>query len=534
MNRNALSTTLLLLAAIALAVVSSQCLDQGVGVTPTANGHPAGQWQFAVEMHAWDLDAWAREHPDAPTPGAAMWWTWAQLNPRDGVYRWDIVDDYRDKAKALGRDFHFSVLPMVDWGEDGTPAWVYVKYQNEPYRTCDDAPYPAWHEMGWKAEWHRFIGALAERYDGDPDVVSIWISTALYGETVTTQKGRACSLGEGRNPGRYFSETLDAYAGAFAETPLYMILTGSVDRWQLAQRCVELGVGIKYNGLHPDSILFGEGEEERKRNRYGLLTILDMLPDARVAWEHAHQPDAIETYWSVLVALATGADFVDWTRPQLAAMATMELIGGETVWEFAERHSRQDAGIWIARTTNHEETPWEAGYSGPYAHRIEHVGGELELVARGDADDPYAAFGHGVAKDGWLVFETDIEPPFRVVFICKMDVDPWEWVEMDWSGDGVARFDEGLIRTNGEIEIFCDQIHCVEVIPLADGTPMPEPSHTETRRPTVTATYTYTPRGTPTVTMTPLWTPTPDERLDLLERRVETLEARWDKLKGIE
>lgn len=106
------------------------------------------------------------EYPDRPQIA------WQILNPEEGVYLWEILDEKLNEAVADGEMFSFRVYTMRGevFGGPQVPEWVLDKGANliegEPnYASCI-----------YQEEWGRFVDALRERYDGNPDIAYIDVS----------------------------------------------------------------------------------------------------------------------------------------------------------------------------------------------------------------------------------------------------------------------------------------------------------------------------------------------------------------------
>ena len=143
------------------------------------------------------------DFPNWGPVGAAMWWGWSQLNPGANAYNWPMVDEYLDKAASLGKPVALAVMLLPGPDQDMTPAWVYGG--GVGWDDGNGGTYPRWNDWAWDQAFAKFVAAFGAKYDGDPRVHSVWISTAMYGETVTNAEG--CNL-NGHNPGRFFSNAL--------------------------------------------------------------------------------------------------------------------------------------------------------------------------------------------------------------------------------------------------------------------------------------------------------------------------------------
>lgn len=98
---------------------------------------------------------------------------WKDLNPADGVYDWSPLDDRIARAALDGKQFSFRVFTMAGeiYGGHEIPGWVLDKgavilpFGEPDYSNCV-----------YQEEWGRFVNALLQRYDGNPDIAFIDIS----------------------------------------------------------------------------------------------------------------------------------------------------------------------------------------------------------------------------------------------------------------------------------------------------------------------------------------------------------------------
>lgn len=99
--------------------------------------------------------------------------SWDILNPAEGIFQWDILDAYLQQAVSEGKLFSFRVYTMrgEDYGKDRVPQWVQDKGVNI-LSTGD----PNYQSCVYQDEWAKFVDALRQRYDGNPDIAYIDIS----------------------------------------------------------------------------------------------------------------------------------------------------------------------------------------------------------------------------------------------------------------------------------------------------------------------------------------------------------------------
>ena len=117
---------------------------------------------------------------------AYMRWTWGDLEPEEGTYAFDMIDEWLKKCREANQALAFRV--MLSWpGHEGTiPQWLIDKGIKYTYSACpkEGAHYEVDIEEPVVKELHeKLIRALGERYDGHPDLALVDIgSVGLWGE----------------------------------------------------------------------------------------------------------------------------------------------------------------------------------------------------------------------------------------------------------------------------------------------------------------------------------------------------------------
>jgi len=158
---------------------------------------------------------------------------WRFIEPEEGVYRWDLLDQAMKTAHDRGQTLMLRIAPYGTNAETDVPAW-YRKVTGEVLRKAPSTNnHSSWYRplpssqpdwQPYEAQWmvdpmnpayvHFFGGmvrALGERYDGDPDLNLVDISiVGPWGEgagtPLLTKKVR-----EG---------LMDSYLDSFHKTPL--------------------------------------------------------------------------------------------------------------------------------------------------------------------------------------------------------------------------------------------------------------------------------------------------------------------------
>ncbi len=157
--------------------------------------------------------------PDFPdTSIAYVRWYWNTIEPEQGKYRWDIIDLALQEAKEHGQRLAIRLMPYA--GKDGSieplPAWYQnsgARRANKPTDPDGSVWQPDFSDPLYLKDWGELVAAAGERYDGNPYLDSVDISSVGY-------------WGEGWSP--YMpafpvqKELIDIWLKAFPRTTLLM------------------------------------------------------------------------------------------------------------------------------------------------------------------------------------------------------------------------------------------------------------------------------------------------------------------------
>ena len=115
---------------------------------------------------------------------------WAYLEPAEGEFNWSVLDNPAQRWIDKGKQIALRISCSETWLRYATPEWVHkagAKGYNFTVRKGIDPNGPFW-EPDFKdpvflAKLDTFLAALAERYDGSPDVAFVDIgSFGVWGE----------------------------------------------------------------------------------------------------------------------------------------------------------------------------------------------------------------------------------------------------------------------------------------------------------------------------------------------------------------
>lgn len=164
------------------------------------------------------------EYP--PQTVAYFRWTWDQLEPSEGRYNFDLVDNVIRQAKAKGETLAFRIMSVY---KGSTPKWLLDKGVDSVTVGSDIFPD---HNNPVFLDYHeRLVKAFGNRYAGKPEIDHVDIgSVGCWGEWNTACCGESETLCT-----RYFPtdqnriRITDWYFKYFPNTPLVMLHGGPTE-----------------------------------------------------------------------------------------------------------------------------------------------------------------------------------------------------------------------------------------------------------------------------------------------------------------
>ncbi|HSB18181.1 MAG TPA: DUF4832 domain-containing protein [Bryobacteraceae bacterium] len=169
---------------------------------------------------------WSEVGPTAAVPDASgkvdfpessmayVRWFWSQLEPEQGKYRWDIIDNALEEARKHGQTLMFRLMPYDQ--RNPLPEWYRnsgARRANKPTDKDGEIWSPDADDPLYAKHWNALVTEAGQRYDGHPYLDSVDVSTVGY-------------WGEGWGP--YLPSMavqkalIDANFEAFKRTPLLM------------------------------------------------------------------------------------------------------------------------------------------------------------------------------------------------------------------------------------------------------------------------------------------------------------------------
>jgi hypothetical protein len=192
-------------------------VNPGMGITTFQrfNGdaiNPGRRWS---EVGPETKLAEAPSKPDFPDTSIAYFrWFWSQIEPERGRYRWDIIGLALDQARAHHQTLAIRIMPYDQ--NHPLPEWFQrsgARRANKPEDKDGAIWSPDSSDPLYIKSWGAIVAGAGARYDGDPDLDSVDVSTFGY-------------WGEGWGPyppdWAVQKELIDQYFDAFHRTPLLM------------------------------------------------------------------------------------------------------------------------------------------------------------------------------------------------------------------------------------------------------------------------------------------------------------------------
>ncbi len=107
-------------------------------------------------------------------------WPWNALEPKEGEYRWDSVDQFIAQADKCGKKTAIGVMSVsTGLGQYVTPKWVFdagAKSMEAPDSSSPTGRQlipESWEDPVFLAKMQAFIAAFGKRYDGNPKIAFV-------------------------------------------------------------------------------------------------------------------------------------------------------------------------------------------------------------------------------------------------------------------------------------------------------------------------------------------------------------------------
>lgn len=184
--------------------------------------------------------------------------SWAEIEPTEGVYNWQPIDDAIAYWESMGKGFAFGVINAntASYTQYVTPKWVFdagAQYTQTTLSNGSIQYTPVWNDSVFLQKVTNFVNALAEKYDGNDSVEFIDIrSYGNYGEfhVGNLTNSTALSLDDRK-------KHVDIYVNAFDKTNLMMNVNKAADTGLIAKYAVSKGVGLRNDGIANNAAMAG-------------------------------------------------------------------------------------------------------------------------------------------------------------------------------------------------------------------------------------------------------------------------------------
>ncbi len=124
----------------------------------------------------------AATKPDFPEASISYCrWYWSVIEPEPGKFRWDIIDLALQEARAHGQTLAIRLMPYSN--KDPLPAWYRnsgARRANKPTDKDGDIWQPDFTDPLFLKDWGELVAEAGKRYDGNPTLDSVDISSVGY------------------------------------------------------------------------------------------------------------------------------------------------------------------------------------------------------------------------------------------------------------------------------------------------------------------------------------------------------------------
>ena len=184
---------LVALSAVALSLCASRAmaLEANLQDTGVALINPGmGLVHYHYSNRLWAYGMYSKPSDTEPLPGTSVVYfrvLWSDIEPREGVYRWDIFDSVAQNWIKAGKQLAFRIIccnqtvnATPDWVREAGAKGIWFKYRSE---TAEPRWEPVYDDPVFLEKYANLLKAFAARYDGDESVAFVDIgSIGMYGE----------------------------------------------------------------------------------------------------------------------------------------------------------------------------------------------------------------------------------------------------------------------------------------------------------------------------------------------------------------
>ncbi|GAB4406595.1 MAG: hypothetical protein Kow00123_19270 [Anaerolineales bacterium] len=249
-----------------------------------------------------------------PIVGGHMTFSWKQLEPSEGQYRWDLIENFVAAQWAKGKPVALHLQTYA--GQAGglqVPSWFQSRYP-DAIITCGTEQIPKYWHWAYLQKYGNFVRALGQRFDGDPRLEFIIMGVGVYAETQPCVEAYdQCMRDNGLSGPLWVStvkQIVDMYGQAFHTTRV--VIPGTPRFQHICERkewtdyaALTYGIGDFHAAMQADA---DSQYIPDKPGFEGCGTVDPILkwslqyPTGQEAYQYM-TPTEEETYWGVLGVL---------------------------------------------------------------------------------------------------------------------------------------------------------------------------------------------------------------------------------------
>ncbi|MBX7235145.1 MAG: DNRLRE domain-containing protein [Caldilineales bacterium] len=302
-----------------------------------------------------------------PITGGHFKFEWNKIELGPEQYDWSDVDAWLGRMSASNKPAAIGVATYnaTCCGGDLTPVHIVQQYPDLKVVCDDNWVIPKYWDARYLDAYGRFIRAFGQRFDGDPRLEFVEIGVGLYGETKPSDSMHVECLEKAGLTSQAWVQTarriMDDYRAAFPRTEIMLMYSpffkDVTERRQMTDYAASLGIGLKHNGLRPDSdatninnpnySLYGSGQYD---------PMFKWWQDVSIGWEsyeEQYMTGLTNTTWGVLSGLDKHADYFVFSK------ALVEKTDRHPILAFAQQHLGKtiatSPSAWVAM----RETEWD-------------------------------------------------------------------------------------------------------------------------------------------------------------------------------
>jgi hypothetical protein len=256
----------------------------GIQTFQRFNGDPLNEnLKWSEEGPTGKLEA-APTKPDFPGSSVSYCrWFWSALEPEQGHYRWEILDSALEEARRHGQTLDIRLMPYDQ--KHPLPEWYRnsgARRANKPEDKDGQVWQPDFSDPLYLKFWGELVAAAGARYDGDPYLDAVDISSVGY-------------WGEGWSdympPFPVQKALIDIWVEAFPHTPLLM----NFDEEKALAYGTEQGAGWRLDCLGDMRSQYWESWHRKWSHMLDFYPLQVVRAGIQNVWQRS--PVSLETCW---------------------------------------------------------------------------------------------------------------------------------------------------------------------------------------------------------------------------------------------